>query len=125
MNPALLLVALLGLAASAPSPARAPPAELRALSDKDVAAYAATRLDLRHLPPYHFALGALAGVPVWVDLFCSDVCPDYTKRVIHLEPLAGETCASSGGVEKGVEVPFGIGAREETFCLPKVLAKQP
>ncbi len=97
---------------------------LRALTDQEVADYAATRLDLKHLPHYHEVIGALGGVPVEADLFCSDVCPDYTVRVVHLAPAAGQTCEAAGGVETAVRVPYGIGSMERDFCLPKVLAEK-
>ena len=98
--------------------------DLRALTDQQVSDYAATRLDLKRLPHYHEVIGTLRGVPVEADLFCSDVCPDYTVRVVHLAPAPGQTCEAAGGVETAVRVPYGIGSMERDFCLPKVLAEK-
>jgi hypothetical protein len=76
---------------------------------------------LRRLVGQHFVLGTLDGVPVRVDTFCSDVCPDYTVRVVYLQPPAGKTCAEAGGVEVAVSIPYSIARRMQTFCLPKAV----
>jgi hypothetical protein len=60
---------------------------------------------------------------VVVDYICSDVCPNYTVRIIHFAVEAGSACAAVGGVEKSVVVPIGIGATPRTFCFPKVIAE--
>lgn len=62
-------------------------------------------------------LGRLNGAAVVADFICSDVCPDYTVRVIQSD----QTCRAVGGVEKAIRIPVGIGATDKVFCFPKVL----
>ena len=66
-------------------------------------------------------LGRLNGAAVVADFICSDVCPDYTVRVIHYELQNAQTCRAVGGVEKAIRIPVGIGATDKVFCFPKVL----
>ena len=66
-------------------------------------------------------LGLLNDSPVVADYICSDVCPDYTVRVIHYELSEGQTCNSVGGVEKALRIPVAIAATDKVFCFPRVL----
>ena len=65
-------------------------------------------------------LGLHHGVPVIVSYTCSDVCPDYTKRIVRYNLLAGEECAQAGGVSKDSVVPRGIGVGLRRYCIPAV-----
>lgn len=65
--------------------------------------------------------GSYHGVPVVADHPCSDVCPQYTVRIIHYQLPADASCASVGGVEKQVLVPIAIAVRLKTFCIPEPL----
>ena len=65
-------------------------------------------------------LGLHHGVPVIVSYTCSDVCPDYTKRIVRYNLLAGEECAQAGGVSKDIAVPRGIGVGLRRYCIPAV-----
>jgi hypothetical protein len=91
------------------------------LTAQEVADYDAAPIDRSRMFGQHLVLGTLDGVPVKIDTFCSDVCPDYTTRVVHLEPPPGKTCAEAGGVETGVSIPYSIGRQTRTFCLPKAI----
>lgn len=120
----ILPTALLAGAVLAGPPAQAE--ALRALTvqevvDYDAAPYVPPKEGLRRLVGQHFVLGTLDGIPVKVDTFCSDVCPDYTTRVVYLEPPAGKACAEAGGVETKVSIPVSIARQLRTFCLPKVI----
>ena len=66
-------------------------------------------------------VGTYKGVPVVAEFPCSDVCPQYTKRIIHYRLPAGASCAGVGGVEKEVLVPIAITVRMKTFCIPEPL----
>ncbi|MFA6229675.1 MAG: hypothetical protein WC617_05790 [Rhodanobacter sp.] len=68
-------------------------------------------------------LGRYRNVPVVAEHPCSDVCPQYTVRIIHYRLPADVSCASIGGVEKEVLVPIAIAVRSKTFCIPKPLAE--
>jgi 5,10-methylene-tetrahydrofolate dehydrogenase/methenyl tetrahydrofolate cyclohydrolase len=63
----------------------------------------------------------LDGTPVIAEFICSDVCPDYTVRVIRYELKKDQTCSRVGGVEKALRIPVGIAATDKKFCFPKVL----
>jgi hypothetical protein len=69
-------------------------------------------------------LGEVAGVKVVADYYCSDVCPAYTVRVVHFDVQPGPACERAGGASKSYTIPFGIAARPETFCVPKVLVEK-
>jgi hypothetical protein len=65
-------------------------------------------------------LGTHRGVRVIVSYTCSDVCPDYTKRVVHYDRPPGEACARIGGLSKDIVVPRGIGTGLRRYCIPAV-----
>jgi hypothetical protein len=67
------------------------------------------------------ALGRYRNVPVVAEFPCSDVCPQYTVRIIHYQLPPEASCASVGGVEKEVLVPIAITVRPKTFCIPQPL----
>ncbi len=67
-------------------------------------------------------VGRYRGVPVVAEFPCSDVCPQYTVRIIHYQLPPGASCAGVGGVEKQVLVPVAITVLPKTFCIPEPLA---
>jgi hypothetical protein len=91
------------------------------LDDAALAAYAARPFDKRALMGQTVELGRNHGVPVVAEFPCSDVCPQYTVRIIHYRLPEGVDCASAGGVEESVGVPVAIAVLPKTFCVPKVL----
>jgi hypothetical protein len=66
-------------------------------------------------------VGRYRGMPVIAEHPCADVCPQYTVRIIHYRLPPDVSCASVGGVEKDVLVPFAITVRSETVCVPDAL----
>ncbi|MFC5524590.1 hypothetical protein ACFPPA_02420 [Rhodanobacter ginsengisoli] len=102
-----------GAAACAGSPVQMDAAALRAYASKpwDKAALMNTTVEL----------GRYRNVPVVAEFPCSDVCPQYTVRIIHYRLPADTRCASVGGVEKDVLVPIAITVRQKTFCIPQPL----
>lgn len=111
-----LIPLLLALAAQAPAYAADanPP-----LSEDTLLSYASTpfsRVDKRIVP-----LGRLNGTPVIAEFICSDLCPDYTVRVIHYELKKDQACREVGGIEKAVRIPVSIAETDKTFCFPAVL----
>jgi len=95
----------------------------RALSDSDLLKYAASPYDKRSMEGKHIVLGVHGGTKVVVDFPCSDLCPQYTTRIIHYDLEPGPECSARGGVEQRIDVPVGIGRFPVPFCLPKVLAE--
>ena len=65
-------------------------------------------------------LGTHRGVAVIVSYTCSDVCPDYTKRIVRYNLPAGEECTRVGGISKDIVVPRGIGTGLRRYCIPAV-----
>jgi hypothetical protein len=103
----------IGATACAGTPAQMDAAALQAWAGKpwDKAALMNTTVEL----------GRYRNVPVVAEFPCSDVCPQYTVRIIHYQLPPEASCASVGGVEKEVLVPIAITVRPKTFCIPEPL----
>jgi hypothetical protein len=114
----------LALAAAAPAvPAAAKPAPpLRRVTDRDLLRYAAAPFDRRAMMFRHVVLGRHHGLVVVADHPCGDVCPQYTRRIVHYD-VTPERCAKAGGIVVEELVPAGIAVRRRPYCEPKVLAK--
>jgi hypothetical protein len=102
--------------------ARAEPTSPAALSDAELLAYASRPYDKGALMRKQVVLGRNGSATVVADHPCSDVCPNYTVRVIHYELLGDQNCSAVGGVEKELLVPRGIAETPERFCFPRILA---
>ena len=70
--------------------------------------------------PWPTMLGMLRGVPVVVSYPCSDLCPNYTKRIVRYNVIAGAACDRIGGISRDIIVPTGIGAGQRRYCIPAV-----
>ena len=111
-----MCVLLAPLLLSAAAPGQAP-----SISEAEVLKYASTRYDKAAVYNQRIVLGKLNGVDVVADHPCSDICPDYTVRVIRFEIPPGSSCKSVGGVEKSLLVPVSVAMTEKVFCFPRVL----
>jgi hypothetical protein len=118
----VLAAAVLSPAAATAAPAwGGPPAPMRRLSDADLVDYAAARFDKRAMMFKRVPLGRHRGLPVVAIHPCGDVCPVYTRRIVHYDvPLAD--CARLGGVVREQLMPRGPAVARQPFCLPAVLA---
>ncbi|GGY27666.1 hypothetical protein GCM10008098_20940 [Rhodanobacter panaciterrae] len=103
----------LGTTACATAPAQMDAAALQA--------YAGKPWDKATLMNTTVELGRYQNVPVVAEFPCSDVCPQYTVRIIHYQLPSNVSCASVGGVEKKVLVPVAIAVFQKTFCIPEPL----
>jgi hypothetical protein len=112
-----------GLLASsvAQAQASAEDAENRAISDAELLDYAISSYDRGKMMGKRIVLGLNHNTRVVAIFPCSDVCPHYTRRVIHYDVPAAR-CSEVSGVEKMVGIPRGIATVPEQFCIPKVLA---
>ncbi len=123
--PPRILVAAAGLSLAAATAAEACvnlSGAQRRLSDSEVAAYAAAPFDKRAMMFKRVALGRHRGLPVVAIHPCGDVCPVYTRRIVHYEvPLA--ECERRGGVVREEIVPRGPAVARTAFCVPAILAK--
>jgi hypothetical protein len=116
-----LAVGAIGLLVAA---APAPHGKVRNLSDSDLRRYAASKFDARKMMFHHVTVGRYRGTLVVADFPCGDVCPNYTRRIIHfaVEP---EACARiPGGVIVEETVPRGIAIHRRPYCEPAVIAKR-
>src|SRR5262252_8143088 len=109
-----MLVLPILLLALAPATALADP-----VSEEMVLAYASKPYDKSTWEQGRVTLGTLNNAEVVVDYFCSDICPNYTIRIIHFRYAAG--CELMGGVEKSVMIPVSIASAPRSFCFPKIL----
>jgi hypothetical protein len=116
---AVLAIAANGLSAQAVADAKP-----RQLSDADLIAYAARPFDKQAMMEQHIVVGVHRGVPVIADFPCSDVCPNYTTRIIHYDLAPGPACTAAGGVVQSRRVPYSIAMIEKDFCVPRPLATE-
>lgn len=97
------------------------PSPLRKLSDSDIAAYAAAPFDKRTMMFKRVALGRHLGLPVVAIHPCGDVCPVYTRRIVHYDvPVAD--CARRGGIVREELMPRGPAVARQPFCVPAIIA---
>jgi hypothetical protein len=122
--PSRILLAVAGLSLAAATAAAAcgkRPAAQRKLGDAEIAAYAAAKFDKRGMMFKRVALGRHRGLPVVAIHPCGDVCPVYTRRIVHYDvPLAD--CARRGGVVQEKLMPRGPAVARKPFCVPAILA---
>lgn len=119
-----VLMAVVGVAIGATACATAPATAPTAPAQMDAAAlqtYAGKPWDKAALMNTTVELGSYRNVPVVAEFPCSDVCPNYTVRIIHYRLPADTSCASVGGVEKRVLVPVAITVLPKMFCIPEPL----
>lgn len=119
-----ILLAAAGLSLASATAADAcgqrPPAQ-RNLSDSAIAAYAAAKFDKRAMMFKRVALGRHRGLPVVAIHPCGDVCPVYTRRIVHYDvPVAD--CERRGGVVREELMPRGPAVARVPFCVPAILA---
>ena len=111
-----------GLAAVWGAAAAALPMAVDTLSDRDLAHYASGDFNKAAMMNRQVRLGVHHGAVVMADFPCSDVCPNYTVRIIHYLVEGQADCAAVGGVEETKLVPSGIESVPTRFCVPKVIA---
>lgn len=114
-----LAVASLAILLGVPNLAVAAP---RDLSDADLIGYAASPFDHAAMMGRRIAVGRHRGVAVVADFPCSDICPQYTRRIVHYDVPPGAACEAAGGVTQNREVPYSIAVVQKPFCIPKPLA---
>ncbi len=115
----VLAGALAGAALLSPQRAIAEPPTL---TDAELIAYAAQPYDHAAMMGRRITIGLHHGAPVIAEFPCSDVCPQYTTRIVHYDIAPGAACEAAGGVTQLRRVPFSIAVAEREFCIPKPLA---
>ena len=109
-----------GSAAAACAPGGARHGPLPRLTDAAIAAYAAAPFDKRAMMFKRVVLGRHRGLAVVAIHPCGDVCPAYTRRIVHYD-LPFAECERRGGVVSERIVPRGPAVARQPFCVPAVL----
>ena len=91
------------------------------LSANDILSLALTSYDKREKMNTEELIGTHEGKRVKVIYPCGDICPDYTKRIIHYITEI-ENCDKSSGVIKEIKITRGRASNYESFCVPKIIA---
>jgi hypothetical protein len=107
---AAALAALCGYAGAATDP----------ITDSDLVARASAVMGVKQAPVDRM-LGVHKGVPVIVDIRCSDACPQHTVRIIHYTVDVGPVCTKLGGDTAAISASFSMTAIKQSFCIPHVL----
>ena len=96
------------------------------LSDADLVKYATPFHGSRNwasFPKDGAVIGTHKGSRVVATVRCSDLCPQYTRLVIHYDVKPGADCRAAGGHDAQVMMPIAIAVHNETFCVPVALEK--
>ncbi len=92
------------------------------LTDQDILDYATAEYDKEEMMFQTVEVGSHNGTMLIAEFPCSDLCPDYTTRVIHYD-VENEECEALGGVLHMIFVPSGIAVVETEYCFPTVLVE--
>jgi hypothetical protein len=109
------VVALMALGL-APPPAARPPR----IDDAGLLRFARSRFDPYKRTGRIRLLGIHRGTLVVVDYPCGDVCPAYTKRIVHYD-VPPEACARVGGTIVDELIPRGPAVMPKSYCEPTVI----
>ena len=122
-SPILLAAAGLSLAAATAAAACGDrPGPLRALTDSQIAAFASAPFDKKAMMFKRVPLGRHRGLPVVAIHPCGDVCPVYTRRIVHYD-VPVSACARRGGIVREELMPNGPAVVRRPFCVPAILAR--
>jgi hypothetical protein len=116
----IFVVALVAI--SGPAEACRPPAAAKRLSDADLLRYAAAPFDKRKMMFKREVVGRHRGTLVVASHPCGDVCPAYTRRIVHYD-VDVAACGRVGGVVADEFVPRGPAVMRQAFCKPAVLVQ--
>jgi hypothetical protein len=92
------------------------------LTDEEILEYSMTEYDKEKMMHQTVELGNHNGASVIAEFPCSDLCPDYTTRIVRYDINIDE-CGSVDGAVQTMYVPRGIAMVEEEYCIPKILAE--
>jgi hypothetical protein len=94
------------------------------ISDEELVKYA-SRFHGSHdwnIYPQNGVFATHHGATVVTEVHCGDVCPDYTRLIIHYGVQPSPECGRIGGVAEHVGIPASITVIDKVFCVPRVLA---
>ncbi|MDO8657014.1 MAG: hypothetical protein Q7K45_07295 [Nanoarchaeota archaeon] len=90
------------------------------LSDQEVLDYVQSPYNKGEMMNKNIYLGIHQGNILKARYPCSDVCPDYTTKIVFYD-LNIKECIQRDGSIVTRTVPVGIGSSQGRFCVPKVL----
>lgn len=114
----LALAAMAGGAAAA----AATPAKVRRIGDAELVRFAASKFNKAEMMSKRQVVGLHRGTLVVADYPCGDVCPTYTRRIVHYDVPVGD-CARVRGAVAWETVPRGPAATRQAFCEPAILIR--
>ena len=94
---------------------------LTEVSDEEILDYATRPYNKYKIEQHRVVLGSRGGAIVLAEYICSDICPEYTVRVVHYELSKDQNCSEVSGIEKEIRIPVAIAAMNKTYCFPKIL----
>ena len=110
-----IVASLMALAAVSASPSRPP-----RIGDAALLRFARSRFDPFARTDRVRVLGVHRGTLVVVDYPCGDVCPAYTRRIIHYD-VPPEACQRVRGTIVNELLPRGPAVRPVPYCEPTVI----
>jgi hypothetical protein len=110
-----MIVALMALGLAA-SPTARPPR----IGDAGLLRFARSRFDPFKKTGRIRVLGVHRGTLAVVDYPCGDVCPAYTRRIVHYD-VPPEACGRVGGTIVNELIPRGPAVMPIPYCEPTVI----
>jgi|SRR5713226_7090236 len=96
-------------------------AEISPIGDRDILRIATSTYDKSKLFGTTRVLGLHNRHRVIAEYKCSDICPDYTVRLIRYD-VASADCTKVGGVLKSVRIPVSRASTMAEYCFPQVIS---
>lgn len=118
----LLAILVMALAAAA-APGAPASHHVRRIGDAELLRYAETKFDPRKMMFRQEIVGLYHGTLVVADFPCGDVCPQYTRRIIHFAVDPSACGRVPGGAIVQETVPLGIAVRRKPYCEPRILVR--
>lgn len=91
--------------------------ELIVLDAKFLKEYITGRFDKREMMHKTIVLGSYKDTRVISEHPCSDMCPDYTIRIVRYD-IDVNNCDKVAGTKKAFNVPVGIAVMLKEYCVP-------
>lgn len=94
--------------------------DLKEITNEEVLSYASSEYDKKEMSHKSIVLGIHNSLKLLATFRCSDLCPEYTARILHYD-VELESCISKGGAIRAITIPMGWGRGPKEHCIPKIL----
>ena len=91
------------------------------VTDQEILEYAQAAYNKEEMMNQNIIIGMHNDLEVHAWFPCSDLCPEYTTRIIYYD-TPKEECLNKGGIIKTYLVPVAISVQEQEFCIPQILS---